>query len=92
MNSLKFEAKAERLSFDSESMKVHLVDGRTLVVPLAYFPRLAAASLLKRKKYLISGGGAGLHWDELDEDISVSFLLEGYVDKTSKKLHSKLAS
>jgi len=83
MTFSKFEAKAAKLSFDKEVMSVHLLDGRVLVVPLAYFPRLANAKASERKKYTISGGGEGLHWDELDEDISVPNLLQGYIDQTS---------
>jgi len=83
MNFSRFEAKATKLSFDEEVMSVHLVDGRVLVVPLAYFPRLANAKVSERKKYTISGGGEGLHWDELDEDISVPNLLQGFVDQTT---------
>ena len=67
MNTLTLEPLATEVSFDSDNMWVQLSDGRHLGVPLAYFPRLAGASPAQRKKYLISGGGVGLHWDELDE-------------------------
>lgn len=83
MNTSRFEALAQKLTFDADTMWVHLVDGRQLGVPLAYFPRLANASAAKRKKYIISGGGIGLHWEELDEDISVPLLLQGYVDRAT---------
>jgi hypothetical protein len=63
-------------------MWVELIDGRILAVPLAYFPRLAQASSSQRKKYIISGGGKGLHWDEINEDISVAALLLGKVDRS----------
>jgi len=92
MNFSRFEAKAEKLTFDKEAMSVHLVDGRVLVVPLAYFPRLANAKVSERKKYTISGGGEGLHWDELDEDISVSNLLQGFVDHTAPTSNSDSAA
>lgn len=75
-------ALAKHLRFDEDTMWVDLADGRQLGVPLAYFPRLLRASPKQREKYVISGGGTGLHWDELDEDISVSGLLMGLGDRT----------
>jgi hypothetical protein len=61
---------------------VDLSDGRTLGVPLAWFPRLLHATAEQRGRWEMSGGGEGLHWDELDEDISVSGLLAGRSDQT----------
>ena len=63
-------------------MWVDLADGRQLGVPLAYFPRLLQATPDAREKCVISGGGTGLHWDDLDEDISVPNLLLGIGDQT----------
>jgi len=63
-------------------MWVELADGRQLGVPLAYFPRLLQATPSQRRNYTASGGGAGLHWDDLDEDISVPALLMGVGDRT----------
>jgi len=68
---------ATELSFDSGMMWVSLADGRKLGVPLAYFPRLLAATPDQLKNYELSGSGTGIHWDELDEDISVEGLLIG---------------
>jgi len=82
MSILSLEALATSVSFDADNMWVRLSDGRQLGVPLAYFPRLAKASAAQRKRYTISGGGMGLHWDGLDEDISVPSLLAGNIDKT----------
>ena len=67
---------------DDENLWVTLQDGRQLVVPLAYFPRLLHATADQRNRYELSGGGRGIHWDELDEDISVGGLLLGQGDKT----------
>ena len=78
------EPMATRLRFDADTMWVELADGRQLGVPLAYFPRLLRANLSQRANYSISGGGTGLHWDELDEDISVPSLLSGIGDRTRK--------
>jgi len=84
MNTLVSDAQATNLHFDSDTMWVDLADGRTLGVPLAYFPRLLRATPKQRDEYVISGGGTGLHWDELDEDISVPALLMGIGDRTRK--------
>ena len=84
MSTLTLEALAIAVSFDANNMWVKLSDGRQLGVPLAFFPRLAKATPSQRKKYLISGGGIGLHWDDIDEDISVPALLEGYIDRSVK--------
>jgi hypothetical protein len=82
MNTLTFEPRARKISFDADNMWVELTDGRQLGVPLAYFPRLLYAAQAQRDGYIISGGGTGLHWDELDEDISVKSLLLGIGDRT----------
>lgn len=66
--------------FDDARMWVDLTDGRTLGVPLSWFPRLAAASHAQRAAYTLSP--AGLHWEALDEDISIAALLAGRRDQT----------
>lgn len=73
---------AKTVDFDDAMMWVDLQDGRRLGVPLAYFPRLMRASSEQRLRCIISGGGRGLHWDELDEDISVESLMLGIGDIT----------
>ena len=83
MNTLISDPVAKNVRFDADSMWVEFADGRILGVPLAYFPRLLNATEKQRAKYIISGGGTGLHWEELDEDICVKSLLLGVGDKTS---------
>ncbi len=78
MNSLVNAARAEKVWFDEDSMWLALADGRVLVVPKAWFPRLLNASEEELADYEMSGNGIGLHWDKLDEDISVPNLLLGY--------------
>ena len=73
---------ARNVRFDDSHMWVDLADGRTLGVPLAWFPRLLNASAEQRNAYELSGGGQGLHWEALDEDISVAGLLAGRGDAT----------
>ena len=80
---------AKKVEFDSNMMWVELSDGRKLGVPLAYFPRLLNASMEQRQLYEISGGGTGLHWDEIDEDINVEYLLMGIGDRTHPFLQSQ---
>lgn len=82
MNTLVVDASAVHVHFNSDTMWVDLSDGRQLGVPLAYFPRLLQATPEERDNFIISGGGSGLHWDELDEDISVANLLLGIRDQT----------
>lgn len=71
---------AKSLSFDEHTLWVELSDGRSLGVPLAWFPRLLTATPEQRKDHYISVSGLGLHWDAIDEDISVSGLLAGHGD------------
>jgi hypothetical protein len=66
--------------FDEHTMWVDLADGRMLGVPLAWFPRLLRATPAQRERVELSR--LGLHWDELDEDISVAGLLAGRKDET----------
>jgi hypothetical protein len=61
---------------------VSLSDGRQLSVPLTFFPRLLRATQKQRESILLSGGGTGLHWESLDEDISVEGLLLSVGDRT----------
>lgn len=75
---------AETLRFDDHTMWVELSDGRTVGVPLAWFPRLLHATPEQRQRYRIGVSGRGLHWDEIDEDISVPGLLEGRGDMTRR--------
>ena len=74
---------AKSLRFDDNSMWVELSDGRTLGVPLAWFPRLLHASLEQRLRFEISR--EGLHWEELDEDISIAGLLAGRGDQAKRR-------
>lgn len=74
---------AKALRFDEDSMWVELSDGRCLGVPLAWFPRLLHATPQQRLAFEISRDG--LHWDELDEDISIAGLLAGKGDQTQRR-------
>ena len=85
MSTLISEAKATKVWFDEDSMWLLLADGRQLSVPLAYFPRLLHATTEQRAASELSGGGTGLHWPTIDEDISVRGLLNGVGDLTARR-------
>ena len=69
--------------FDNDTMWVHLSDGRTIAAPLAWFPRLLDATPAQRALVELSKGG--LHWEALDEDISVAGLLAGQPDVSRRE-------
>ena len=73
---------ATKVRFDDDNMWVELSDGRTLGVPIAWFPRLLHATPKQREAYRISS--RGLHWEALDEDISIAGLLAGLSDQTRR--------
>ena len=77
---------ATSVRFDEDTMWVELTDGRTLGVPLAWFPRLLRATLAEREQVELSR--VGLHWESLDEDISVEGLLAGRGDVTRTTEHA----
>ena len=60
-----------------DSLTVALMDGRTISVPLAWYPRLMAATQEQRLNWRVAGGGYGIHWPEVDEDLSTEGLLRG---------------
>ncbi len=60
-----------------DSLSVDLMDGRTISVPLAWYPRLARAAPAQLARWEVAGGGYGIHWPELDEDLSTEGLLRG---------------
>lgn len=69
------QPRARSLEFVEDAFVVHLEDGRSLTVPLEWFPRLRDATPEQRTRYELSGRGYGIHWPDLDEDISVPGLL-----------------
>ena len=71
------EALAQSVSVSDDALVADLEDGRTITVPLAWFPRLARGTPAERAKWRLIGRGEGVHWPELDEDISVASLLAG---------------
>lgn len=70
-------ALAARAEVTEDTLSVELTDGRTIAVPLAWYPRLAQATVAERDNWRLIGSGRGIHWPDLDEDISVANLLTG---------------
>ncbi len=73
--ALKADERISGVSFSADSLSVSLMDGRTISVPLAWYPRLLYASREQLANWKISGGGYGIHWPDLDEDLSTEGLL-----------------
>jgi hypothetical protein len=71
--------------FTEDELCVTLMDGRTISVPLAWYPRLLHGSAKQRRNWRRSGGGYGIHWPDLDEDISVDGLLAGHLSGESQR-------
>lgn len=71
------EALAESVTVTDDALVVELVDGRTVSVPLAWYPRLLHGSPKERATWRLVGRGEGIHWPELDEDVSVAGILAG---------------
>jgi hypothetical protein len=78
--TLKNEPLAVDISFDDDSFVVDLDDGRSLSIPVVWFPRLWKATSEQRRNWRLLGRGEGIHWPDVDEDISVLGLLAGYGD------------
>lgn len=71
------EARANAVRVSNDALTVDLVDGRTIIVPLVWYPRLWNGTPKERKHVEVFGDGAYLHWPELDEDLTVAGLLAG---------------
>jgi len=71
----KIEARASDVWFDNDMLRVRLLDGREIAAPLEWFPKLRDATAAQRKNWRLIGRGYGIHWEDLDEDVSVAALL-----------------
>jgi len=71
------DPRAKEVTVTEDELVVVLADGRRLATPLAWFPRLLRATLEQRRHFEILGDGVGIHWPEIDEDLSVAGLLRG---------------
>ena len=79
MNTLEPKAgeRVRDVRFNDDTISVDLFDGRTITVPLAWYPRLLHASPEQRANWRLAGAGYGIHWQDLDEDLSTQGLLQG---------------
>jgi hypothetical protein len=75
--ALAADERVANVEFTDSTLSVALMDGRTIIVPLAWYPRLLNASEAERNKWQIGGGGYGIHWPDIDEDLSTEGLLRG---------------
>ena len=71
------DTRVRSVSIDEERLSVELMDGRAIAVPLAWYPRLAGATPGERSHWQLAGGGYGIHWPDIDEDLSTEGLLRG---------------
>jgi hypothetical protein len=77
MSTSTADVPVKDIAITENNLTVSLVDGRTITVPLEWFPRLVHATAAERKNWRLIGKGEGLHWPELDEDINIQDLLLG---------------
>src|ERR1700677_3950323 len=71
------DERVKNVKITKDTLSVDLRDGRTISVPLAWYPRLFNATAAQRKNWRIAGGGYGIHWPDIDEDLSTDGLLRG---------------
>lgn len=90
MNSLVLKNihRAMAVMCSDDELRVSLTDGRWLSVPIVWFPRLAHATATERAKYELLGAGEGIHWPEIDEDISVAGLIAGQPSVEFRAVHA----
>jgi hypothetical protein len=75
--AIKTDERVNNVYFTEDVISVDLMDGRTITVPLVWYPRLLNGTIEQRSKWKICGGGYGIHWEELDEDLSTEGMLRG---------------
>ena len=77
VSEIKPGERVKDVHFTEDTLAVDLVDGRTIIVPLAWYPRLLEATAEQRLNWKLSGAGYGIHWPDIDEDLSTKGLLRG---------------
>ena len=75
--AIKTDERVKSVSFTEDTIAVDLMDGRTIVVPLVWYPRLLNGTSEQLANWEICGGGYGIHWEDLDEDLSTEGMLRG---------------
>ena len=77
ISALGADERVKNVEVTEDTLAVALMDGRTIIVPLVWYPKLLDASEAQRKNWRIAGGGYGIHWPDVDEDLSTEGLLRG---------------
>jgi hypothetical protein len=77
ISAITADERVADVEITEDVLSVRLMDGRTISVPLVWYPRLLNATTAQRKNWRIAGGGYGIHWEEIDEDLSTEGLLRG---------------
>ncbi|RZM82795.1 DUF2442 domain-containing protein [Leptolyngbya iicbica] len=75
--AIQVDERVKDVHFTEDTISVDLMDGRTITVPLVWYPRLLNATPTQRSQWEVCGGGYGMHWEALDEDLSTAGLLRG---------------
>ncbi|MEQ9548541.1 MAG: DUF2442 domain-containing protein [Coleofasciculus sp. G3-WIS-01] len=75
--AIRADERVKNVYFTEETITVDLMDGRVISVPLTWYPRLLNATSEQREKWEVCGGGYGIHWEEIDEDLSTEGMLRG---------------
>lgn len=77
ISAIQMDERVKTVHLTEDTISVDLIDGRTITVPLVWYPRLLKATSEQRQNWEICGGGYGLHWEDIDEDLSTSGMLRG---------------
>lgn len=75
--AIRADERVKNVSFTEETISVDLIDGRTITVPLVWYPKLLNATPEQRQEWEVCGGGYGIHWEDIDEDLSTEGMLRG---------------
>jgi hypothetical protein len=84
------ELRIQRVSFSGDAMNVEFSDARSVSVPVGSFPRLSGATSAEREQWQLIGRGLGIHWEAVDEDLSVENILLAY-SRTKKEEYARAA-
>ena len=76
-SNVRADERVKDVHLTDDTLAVDLFDGRTIIVPLAWYPRLLDATPAQRRNWKVAGGGYGIHWPDIDEDLSTEGLLRG---------------
>jgi len=84
-SAIQTDERVKNVYFTDDAISVDLMDGRTITVPLAWYPRLLNATPEHRQHWQICGGGYGIHWEGIDEDLSTEGMLRGSPSPESRR-------